>query len=243
MSWTGVFDYSYSYLGGALIFTAAWAVLYLFAKSHRGQMLWGTALAAPFAFTSFLFIPEYWSPPSLFDLAMRYGVSIEDVVWSAAVGGIASVVSEVLFHDRLERMRAQPHKRRYKPLLLIVAVFAVLELLYPAHSIYGLTIALAAGAAYMAIIRRDLAGRMLRGAAIFTATYLLLFAYFLAVYPEFIARYYNVAALWGVYVAGIPIEEPLFAFSGGAVWTVVYEYMQGYRLTGIAPPRLAGRAG
>jgi hypothetical protein len=83
-------DYQYSYFVGSLIFVAAWVVFYFVTKTHRRQMIWGSVLSAPFALAGFLFIPEYWNPPSLFDLDARFGIGIEDVIWSAAVGGIAS---------------------------------------------------------------------------------------------------------------------------------------------------------
>jgi hypothetical protein len=230
-------DYQYSYFAGALIFAAAWTALYLFGRSHRVQMLWGTLLAIPFAFTGFLFIPEYWSPPSLFDLAQRLGICIEDVVWSGAVGGIASSVSEIFFHERLQHMRHRSGERRYGPLFVMLAVFVVLELLRPADSIYNMIIAFATGAGLIALMRRDLIGRMLRGATIFALVYLLLFVWFFSLYPEFLPRYYNTARLLGIYILGVPLEEPLFAFSGGAVWTVFYEYVHAYRLVSAVPPR------
>jgi hypothetical protein len=234
-----VLDYQYSYLVGALIFVAAWIVLYVFAKQHRRQMIWGSLLSTPFALTAFLFIPEYWSPPSLFNWAQRFGISIEDFLWSAAVGGIAAAVSEIIFHERLERMRSRGGKPRYTPLILILAVVVVLELLRPAESIYNMMIAFTAGSALMAWQRPDLIGRMLRGAAIFAGVYLLLFAYFLALYRDFVPRYYNTEHLLGLYVFGIPIEELLFAYTGGAVWSVMYEYMNSYRLVSVTPLRFA----
>ena len=42
--------------------------------------------------------------------------------------------------------------------------------------------------------------------------------------------YYNLPNLLGIYVRGVPIEEVLFAATGGAVWSVAYEYVYGYRL-------------
>lgn len=234
-------DYQYSYFVGALMFVAVWAALYIFSREHRAQMLWGSLVAAPFAFTGFLFIPEYWSPPSLFNWAQRYGISIEDVLWSAAVGGIASSLSEILFHQRLERMRHRSGRRRYGPLLLMIGVFIALELLRPAESIYNMIIAFTTGGAVIAIIRRDLIGRMLRGAAVFSVVYLLLFAWLLLLYSDFIERYYNMANLMGVYILGVPLEEPLFAFSGGVVWTVLYEYVHAYRLVSAVPPRFVRR--
>lgn len=234
-------NYHYSYFVGALIFVTAWVVLYAFTKQHRGQMIWGSLLSAPFSLTGFLFIPEYWSPPSLFNWAQRLGISIEDVLWSAAVGGIASAVSEIAFRERLARMRGPAKESRYAPLIAVVAVFIVLEVFWPARSIYSMMIAFAVGSVLIACVRPDLLGRMLRGAAVFAFVYLLLFAYFLALYRDFIPRYYNTASLLGVYVLGIPIEELLFAFTGGAVWSVMYEYMYGYRLVSVVPVRFARR--
>jgi len=91
-------------------------------------------------------------------------------------------------------------------------------------------IALAVGAIVVLLIRRDLTLLMCVGAANFTALYFILFAYFLLLYPNFIHNHYNVPNLLGIYVWKVPIEELLFAASGGAVWSVAYEYVQGYRL-------------
>jgi hypothetical protein len=234
-----VLGYQYSYFVGALIFIVAWVALYAFGRQHRAQMIWGSLLSAPFALTGFLFIPEYWSPPSLFNWAERFGISIEDVLWSGAVGGIAASVSEIIFHERLERMRRRLKNARYAPLIVICLVFIVLELVWPARSICNMILAFTAGSVLIALSRPDLIGRMLRGAAIFAAIYVLLFAYFLALYSDFITRYYNTENLLGLYVFGIPIEELLFAFTGGAVWSVMYEYMHSYRLVSVVPVRFA----
>jgi hypothetical protein len=72
---------------------------------------------------------------------------------------------------------------------------------------------------------------MLVGAMSFTVLYFLMFRIVLFLYPEFIQRYYTIKNLLGIYVFGIPIEELLFAAAGGAVWSVAYEYLHGYKLT------------
>jgi hypothetical protein len=82
----------------------------------------------------------------------------------------------------------------------------------------------------IAFLRSDLVPSMLIGAASFAALYFALFLIFLALYPEFVQRYYNIPNLLGIYLLGVPIEELLFAASGGAIWSVAYEYVQGYRL-------------
>ena len=69
----------FAYLVGALLFAAAWVVCFLVGKRYRPQMLWGSLVSAPFALTSVLFIPQYWTPPSLLDFDKRFKVGIEDL--------------------------------------------------------------------------------------------------------------------------------------------------------------------
>ena len=106
-------SYYYSYLVGVLIFWAAWVACSIVGKTYRAEIRWGTLIAAPLALTSLVFVPQYWTPPSLFNLDQRIRVGIEDFLWAAAVGGIASVVGEIFLKERLGAMRKSRHKRHY----------------------------------------------------------------------------------------------------------------------------------
>ncbi len=223
-------NYHYSYLVGALIFGSAWLACYFLGKNYRAEIRWGTLISAPMALTSILFIPQYWTPPSLFDLDQKVKVGIEDFLWAAAVGGIASVVAEILLKERLSVMRRTAHKRHFAPFVVVVAVFTALDLWHRDKTIYNTIIAFAVGAIVIAVLRSDLIPTMLIGALSFTALYFVLFLIVLLLYPDFVNRFYTIPKLLGVYVRGVPIEELLFAGTGGAIWSVAYEYLQGYRL-------------
>jgi hypothetical protein len=121
-------------------------------------------------------------------------------------------------------------ERHYAPFVVIVAVFIALQLWHPGKTIYNCVIAFAIGAVVIAVVRSDLIPTMLLGALSFTALYFVLFLIVLALFPEFVQRFYTIANLLGKYVLGVPIEELLFAGTGGAIWSVAYEYVQGYRL-------------
>lgn len=222
-------NYHFAYLVGALLFDAAWAVCYLLGKRYRPQMIWGTAVTVPLALTSFLFVPQYWTPPSLFDLDARFRVGLEDFLWAGAVGGIASVVGEIFLKEGLATRRRQPRKKHYFPFLVMVVVFLILWFWHPQKNIYNTTIAFAVCALIVAFLRRDLILTMIVGAVIFTILYFGLFLYFLALYRNFVDLYYNLSNISGIRLLGVPIEELMFAASGGAVWSVAYEYLQGYR--------------
>jgi hypothetical protein len=223
-------DYHYSYLIGTLLFVAAWGACFVLGKKYRAQMIWGSLVSAPFALTSLLFVPQYWTPPSLGNLDQRFHVGIEDVLWAAAVGGIASAIGEIFLKERLSRIRSRRPTRHYAPFVVMAIAFVILELWHPGKTIYNTVAAFTLCALIVAVVRSDLIPLMLTGAVTFTVLYLGLFVYFLLLYPEFVQRYYNVPNLLGIYILGVPIEEPLFAASGGAVWSVAYEYLQGYRI-------------
>lgn len=228
-------NYHYAYLVGVLIFGAAWLVCYVAGKKYRAEIRWGTLIAAPMALTSILFIPQYWTPPSLFDLDNKIRVGIEDVLWAAEVGGMASVVAEILLREKLSAIRKAGCRRHYAPFVVLVAVFIALELWHPGKTIYNTILAFAVGALVVAYLRRDLVPTMLTGALSFAVLYFALFLFFLSLYPHFVERYYNIPNLLGIYIVGVPIEELLFAATGGAIWSVGYEYVQGYRLTPATP--------
>jgi hypothetical protein len=182
------------------------------------------------ALTNILFVPQYWTPPSLFDLDQRIRVGIEDVLWAAAVGGIASVIGEILLKEKLSAIRKGPRERHYTPFVVVIVVFIALQFWRPDKTIYNTIVAFAIGALVIAYLRRDLVPSMLVGALSFAVLYFALFLCFLFLYPEFVQRYYNVPNLLGIYLFGVPVEELLFATTGGAIWSVAYEYVQGYRL-------------
>jgi hypothetical protein len=182
------------------------------------------------ALTNILFVPQYWTPPSLFDLDQRMRVGIEDVLWAAAVGGIASVIGEILLKEKLSAIRKGPRERHYTPFVVVIVVFIALQFWRPGKTIYNTIVAFAIGALVIAYLRRDLVPSMLVGALSFAVLYFALFLCFLFLYPEFVQRYYNVPNLLGIYLFGVPVEELLFATTGGAIWSVAYEYVQGYRL-------------
>src|SRR3981189_1202625 len=223
-------NYHYSYLVGALIFGAAWLAFYLLGKNYRAEIRWGTVISAPMALTSILFVPQYWTPPSLFNLDQKIKVGIEDFLWAAAVGGIASVVAEILLKERLSALSKGARKRHFSPFIAVDVGVTSLQLLHPGKTIYNTIIAFAIGAVVIAVLRSDLIPTMLIGALSFTALYFVLFLLVLFLYPEFVQRYYAISHLLGIYVRGVPIEELLFAGTGGAIWSVAYEYVQGYRL-------------
>ena len=57
----------------SLIFFIIWVFIWLIKPKLRKEMFWVSLFTMPFGLTEPLFVPLYWRPPSLFDLASKTG--------------------------------------------------------------------------------------------------------------------------------------------------------------------------
>jgi len=218
----------YAYLTGALILGFVWSIMFLARKDLHREMILISLLSVPFAFSEFLYVPEYWNPPVMFNLINKIGFSIEDVLFCFFAGGIASVVYEFFWQKKL-RKKIFSHKDHILPYLLAIIIFIGLEFIFPAKTIYNMIVALLAAAIFMGYKRKDLIGQIIFGGIFFASLYFVLFIIFDNLFPEFITKYYSHDNLLNIYLFSIPLEEILIAFSTGTVWSVFYEYIKSYK--------------
>jgi hypothetical protein len=57
-------------------FLLPWLAAYAAFPTQRKAMIWASLFTMPLGLTELLFVPAYWNPPSLFDLAQRTGFDI-----------------------------------------------------------------------------------------------------------------------------------------------------------------------
>ncbi|MDD1717176.1 MAG: lycopene cyclase domain-containing protein, partial [Methanoregulaceae archaeon] len=72
-------------------------------------------------------------------------------------------------------------------------------------------------------LRPDLRLKMITSAILFTAFYLLYFLWFVLFAPGYVVQVWDMKVLSGVLIAGIPLEEILFAFGFGFFWSGIYD--------------------
>ncbi|PJC04483.1 MAG: hypothetical protein CO070_04130 [Gallionellales bacterium CG_4_9_14_0_8_um_filter_55_61] len=223
----------YIWLIWALGFLVPWIVLYALFPAQRKVMRWSSSLTALFGLTEPIFVPEYWNPPSLFDLAQRTGFDIESLIFCFGIGGVGAVLYNALAGKRLMPMndceRNSPRHRFHR--VALGAPFVVFVALYflPWNPIYPSVAALLAGGIACALCRPDLAGKMLLGGGLFAGLYLIFLVALELLAPGYIERVWNLQALGGVMFGVIPIEELLFGFGVGAYWSGVYEHLAWHR--------------
>jgi hypothetical protein len=218
------------WFGWSLLFLGLWGIVYItLAPESRQEMRAMSAWTALFAFTEPLFVPAYWNPPSLFDLAQKTGFDLESFIFCFAIGGLSAGVYERVFpvvHEPLGDPKDS--RERWMPwavLLIAPLLFAALDFALALNPIYSAIAALTGAGIVIIAIRPDLFHRMAISAGIFLGFYFVFFLTLIAAAPGYVERVWNIPALTGILIGGIPLEELLFAVGFGFCWSGLYEFI------------------
>jgi hypothetical protein len=224
---------AYEWLIASSLLLLIWGAIFIARPRLRKEMLLVSSFTAPLGLTEPIFVPVYWTPPSLFNLAANTGFDIESLIFCFASGGIAAVLYEAVARVRHRHMgpkEIQGHRLHRFALIVPVLVFIPLYLLSALNPIYTASLAMLAGAIATYISRPDLKREMLLGALMYTGLYFIFFLFINILEPHFINSW-NLAAISGIVLLGVPVEELMFAFTFGLMWSSVYEHYMWEKLT------------
>lgn len=226
---------AYAYLALSAALFGVWLVLYLARRAVRREMVRVSVGTMLLGLTEPLFVPEYWSPPTLWNLARRTGFDLESLLFSFAIGGIVFAAYHVLVGGApAESIQDQRHRRRHRYHVLAVVsaplLFTILLVLTPLNPIYAAALALVGGFVATLGCRPDLWRKMLVSGALFLVLYFVVLVIFDAVFPGYVAAVWRLDAVSGQLLAGVPLEELMFAFTFGLYWSSVYEHFTWHRL-------------
>jgi hypothetical protein len=231
----------YAWFIWSLGFLAVWFGLYLARPAIRKQMLRVSIWTAPLGLTEPLFVPEYWNPPSLFDLAQKTGFDLESLIFCFAIGGIGTVLYETLIPARHVPMshaeRHDPrHRFHYFALSSPLIIFFPLLLGTTWNPIYSGSLAMFVGAIATLYCRPDLKGKIWIGGGVFLLLYFVFFELLVLTFPGYVERVWSHSALSGLSLLKIPLEEYIFALTFGMMWSSLYEHLYWHKVVPDAEP-------
>ena len=102
---------AYAYLIFSVALFVVWLILFTARADIRREMFYVSFGTMFLGLTEPFFVPEYWDPPTLWNLARKTGFDLESLLFSFAVGGIVfsayNVIfgvapSESMFHERMD---------------------------------------------------------------------------------------------------------------------------------------------
>ncbi len=220
----------YTWFIWSLIILALWVAVYFYKKDLRKEMLKMSLITMPFGITEPLFVPEYWFPPSLFNLAQKTGFDIESFIFSFAIGGLGTVLYRLIYKSNLSEIPHQErsdNRHKFHKYILFVPLFVFFALAFTTNlnHIYCGTIAMFLGGLATLYCRPDLKKKIWVGGLLFTLLYFIYFGSVLLFYPDYVQLYWNLENLTQILIVGIPIEELAFAFTFGMYWSGMYEHL------------------
>lgn len=190
-------------------------------------MLTASLIITPAALSEVFFVPGYWLPDTIFNPKL----SIEDFIFTFAVGGIIAVFYELVLGAKHFKHLKLCNCYRGGGLILLVGVILifVVHFLFKINFMYALYIGILVNILLIAINRPDLIKKIIFSSLIFGAFYFLFFAVFSRITPGFL-NHWNLSELSGVILLGVPLEEIIWAFAAGALIGPIYEFLLGIRL-------------
>lgn len=193
-------------------------------------MFWVSFFTMPLGLTEPLFVPEYWNPPSLFNLAQLTGFDIESLIFCFAIGGLGAVFYNALFKKRFQPVEPKEilHPRhRFHLLALFSPVFIFWGLYFftSLNPIYPGIIAMFFGAIATLFCRPDLKWKIWIGGIFFLVLYFVYFLTLILIYPSYVDQVWNLDEISGIMIFKVPLEELLFGFTFGMLWSSVYEHI------------------
>jgi len=222
----------YAWLIWSLLLIAVWLTVYfsLIGKDKKREMFVVSLWTSLLGLTEPLFVPEYWSPPSVFDLALRTGFDIESLIFSFGIGGLAVVLYERIFRTKHQTIsQTEQHDPHHRFHLWAIAsapiIFIILLIATSLNPLHSAIIAMIGGGLFTWYCRPDLKKKMLVSAIIFLGLYFVYFLTLIAMYPGYVERVWNLRAISGILILGVPLEELAFALSFGFIWSSIYEHL------------------
>ena len=212
----------------ALLFALPGVLIYSVRPDLRTVIARVVLFSLPFAFTEFLFYPDYWEPVFLFDLGRRIGFGIEDFLFVAGLAAFSATAYAACCNRAYAPCGSTTARAcAVRALLLFSCAGALLACMLAGGIavIYAACLAMLGAGVTAAIFRRDLVMPALAGAFIATALYFVLCRIVDLVIPGMFQTVWHTEKFLGVFAAGVPVEELLYGWAAGFAATVFYPYV------------------
>ncbi|HEY4517187.1 MAG TPA: lycopene cyclase domain-containing protein [Candidatus Paceibacterota bacterium] len=238
------------YLVAVGVLGLLWFAFFAYRSDLRAKMLWCSGywailLSLGFLILTILFphlppqsriVPGYWDPGTIFNLArITGGWSIEDALYMFFTGGIAAVLYDFVRGQKVPTVSGSLWRRRRAATLIPAAAVLAMVLLFRVNLMWELIAFCAIGTAVVWLSRPDLITRSLIGGVCYAVLYYLLWLFFLYFSPDYLVIHHDTANVSGISVGVLPLEEILFAFTFGLMWSAIYEYAKDIRMASTSP--------
>lgn len=219
--------YQYAWLVYNITLSFLWLILFLKRKDLRQEMLFMGFLVGIVGPISEFWYKDYWQPAYAFGFIPR----LEDFLFGFFIGGIGATIYEEIFAKKLiKRTGRVPHWLMWSLACAVVAILIIFNNILGINSIYASFIAFILLIFVIWRRRPDLIQDSILSGVFLAVISIIFYLFYLRIYPNIIQDWWRLDNISGIFVLGIPIEEPIWFFLWGMVGGPLYEFWKGYRL-------------
>lgn len=206
------------------IFAVLWVVFFVLRKDLRMKIILSSIFAGLLGLSEPLFIPSFWNPQFPSIVLIPGKLYLCSILWCFFVGGFVAVLYQVVKKKKLLKMDVNP-------LLVFVAPAIFLaKFVFKFNTMHWCLISMLAGAfVIMLFLNKEQQKIIFLNAVFVTIAYFIVIAILWYTLPalsqSYVSQYYI-----GFNPLGIPIEEPLFAFSFALYWCPLYDIIHSHRI-------------
>lgn len=208
----------YTYAIGVFFFIGIWCVLFVLIPKSRKPILWSSfAWGHAGPISEYWHLKDYWNPTYILKIQVGNWIfGIEDYLLAFAFGGLCAGIFDLLVRKSGAKELASFHTSRYAKLLLlgVSCLFAMgaLKTFFNVNSLYSITIAFLVGGVLMLYCRREWIFAAIQTAVIIGIfMWISYWGFYLMLFPSVIEQWWYSDALSGILLAGVPIEEVMWA--------------------------------
>lgn len=201
---------------GALFFLAVWGLVFSLLRRGRGAMLRGSAAFAVLGpIFEYWHLADYWHPAYLVSITLGgLTFGLEDLLFSFAFAGICIGLLRMLLGPGGLSVIREGFGERFFLVWPGIAAFWILVYCYGVNSLYAISVGCLVSSALVLFMRPAWTVPALWTALVVSALmWVFYWGYFLVLFPGIIESWWEMDALWGVALAGVPLEEPLWALA------------------------------
>ena len=226
-------NYQYTYLIGDFIFLAVWAVIFLWKKNTKKEMLILSVLfGIAGIIAEIIYIKDWWRPLTI----THTPVGIEDFLFGFSAGGIMSVIYEAIFKKKIRIKKARKKKKikRNLEFLFIISLLSILFLgsffLLKLNSLFSTLIAFAVPISIIYIKRKDLITDSLATGILAVVIAIIAYNLLDLMTPGWIQKFWLFENMQKIIILNVPIQEIIWYMLAGMFIGPLYEYWQEGRL-------------
>jgi hypothetical protein len=212
-----------------MIFLLVWGIFFTLRPDLRRRMLIFSLIIMPLGpLSEFWFLKDYWRRPTI----TGYPISIEDAIFSFAIGGIAYSIHKVFFNMSVVAGHEQQRRGWLVIAFLIIIILPLLLLtdLLGINSIFSSTFSLFLIAVLTWILRPDLLKPSIVSGLQVVILFFFVYKAMQVIFPSAIEYWCMGCNPTGLRISGINFEELLWDFSWGLAGSTMVEAITGERL-------------